>query len=59
MLLAESRSRIEAFELLAKSAKGAASVDLIAQATSAPPLFYFGELLQNPGINDVNFNVLF
>ena len=44
---------LEQFVLLAKSAKGAAVVELINQALSAPGVFVFGELLEMPSVQDV------
>lgn len=44
---------LEQFVLLAKSAKGAAVVELINQALSAPGVFVFGELLEMPSVQEV------
>ena len=44
---------LEQFMLLAKTAKGAAAVELIKQVLEAPGVYVFGELLDMPNINDV------
>lgn len=44
---------LEAFLLLAKSARGRAAAELVREATSAPGLFVFGELLDMPNIKEV------
>lgn len=46
---------LEQFVLLAKSAKGAAAVELIKQALESPGVYVFGELLDMPNISEVNF----
>jgi len=50
---------LEQFVLLAKSAKGAAAVELVKQALDAPGVYVFGELLDMPNIvelqNDPQF----
>jgi len=38
---------------MAKSAKGAAAAKLIESVTSAPGVFVFAELLDNPNIQEV------
>merc|ERR1712116_87278 len=43
-------SPLEQFVLLAKSAKGAAAVELVKQALEAPGVYVFGELLDMPNI---------
>ena len=43
----------EQFVLLAKSAKGAAAVELVKQALEAPGVYVFGELLDMPNIIEV------
>jgi len=45
-----STSPLEQFVLLAKSAKGAAAVELVKQASEAPGVYVFGELLDMPNI---------
>jgi len=44
---------LEQFVLLAKTAKGAAAVELIKQALEAPGVYVFGELLDMPNIQDL------
>jgi len=46
-------SPLEQFVLLAKSAKGAAAVELVKQALEAPGVYVFGELLDMPNIIEV------
>ena len=46
-------AKIEPFLLLSKSAKGAAAAKLIENATSAPGVFNFSELLELPNIQEV------
>ena len=50
---------MEQFLLLSKSAKGAASADLVKQAVEAPGLYVFGELLDLENIKEVYFETLF
>ena len=50
--LASSKG-LEQFVLLAKSAKGAAVVELINQALAAPGVFVFGELLEMSSVKEV------
>jgi len=45
-----SSNPLEQFVLLAKSAKGAAAVELVKQALEAPGVYVFGELLDMPNI---------
>lgn len=47
---------LEQFVLLAKSAKGAACLELIKQVLEAPGVHVFGELLVMPNILEVNSN---
>lgn len=47
---------LEQFVLLAKTAKGAAAVELIKQALEAPGVYVFGELLDMPNIEDLKKN---
>jgi hypothetical protein len=49
-----SSSRLEEFLILAKTARGAAAVDLIKRVTEAPGVYAFGELLDNPNIKEVS-----
>ncbi|XP_013407470.1 COP9 signalosome complex subunit 7b-like [Lingula anatina] len=44
---------LEQFVLLAKSAKGAAAVELVKQALEAPGVYVFGELLAMPHIQEL------
>ena len=44
---------LEQFVLLAKSAKGAAAVELVKQSLEAPGVYVFGELLDMPNIVEV------
>ena len=53
-LCANAASKIETFLLLAKGAKGAAAAKLIENATSAPGVFNFGELLELPNVQEVS-----
>lgn len=46
-------SKLEPFLLMSKSAKGAAAAKLIQDATSAPGVFVFGELLELPSIQQL------
>lgn len=48
-----SSSSLEPFILLAKSAKGAAAVELIKQVLDAPGVYVFGELLDMPNVMEV------
>jgi hypothetical protein len=48
-------SKIEQYLLLAKGARGRATGELIAKATSEPGLFAFGELLDLPSVQEVRF----
>lgn len=45
---------LEQFILLAKSARGAATIKLIDQVLESPGIYVFGELLQMPNIQEVN-----
>lgn len=47
-------SKLEPFLLMSKSAKGAAAAKLIQDATSAPGVFVFAELLELPNIQEVH-----
>jgi len=46
-------SKLEPFMLMSKSAKGAAAAKLIQDATSAPGVFVFAELLELPNIQEL------
>ena len=48
-----SLPKLEPFLLMSKSAKGAAAAKLIQDATSAPGVFVFSELLELPNIQEV------
>ncbi|KAG8242206.1 COP9 signalosome complex subunit 7b [Homalodisca vitripennis] len=49
-----SNNPLEQFVLLAKSAKGAAAMELIRQVLAAPGVHVFGELLDMPNIKEVD-----
>ncbi len=51
--MSEKQNPMEQFVLLAKSAKGAAAVELVKQALAAPGVYVFGELLDAPNIKEV------
>lgn len=46
-------AKLEPFLLIGKSMKGAAAAKLISDATSAPGVFVFSELLELPNIQEV------
>jgi COP9 signalosome complex subunit 7 len=46
-------AKLEPFLLISKSAKGAAAAKLVQDATSAPGVFVFAELLELPNIQEV------
>lgn len=48
-------AKLEPFLLMVKSARGAAAAKLVQDATSAPGVFVFSELLDVPSIQDVCF----
>ena len=52
--MAHASEKLEAFCLLAKSARGAAAAQLISEATAAPGVYVFGELLDMPHIKEVS-----
>ena len=53
-MAAEKQSNpLEQFVLLAKTAKGAAAVELVKQAVEAQGVYVFGELLDMPNIQEV------
>lgn len=45
--------KLEPFLLMSKSAKGAAAAKLVQDATAAPGLFVFAQLLELPNIKEV------
>ncbi|EIM92049.1 uncharacterized protein STEHIDRAFT_70516 [Stereum hirsutum FP-91666 SS1] len=49
-------AKVEPFVLMSKSAKGAAAAKLVQDATSAPGLFVFAELLDVPSIQELANN---
>ncbi|KAI5992218.1 hypothetical protein EDD15DRAFT_2445403 [Pisolithus albus] len=49
-------ARLEPFLLMSKSAKGAAAAKLIQDATAAPGVFVFAELLDMPNIQELSTN---
>ncbi|KAF9259159.1 hypothetical protein L218DRAFT_933985 [Marasmius fiardii PR-910] len=49
-------SKLEPFLLMGKSVKGAAAAKLVQDATSAPGVFVFSELLQLPNIQELGKN---
>lgn len=51
-------SKLEPFLLMSKSAKGAAAAKLVQDATAAPGVFVFSELLEMPNIQEVRYRVL-
>ncbi|PPQ91423.1 hypothetical protein CVT25_014311 [Psilocybe cyanescens] len=53
MDLANFSAKLEPFLLMAKSLKGAAAAKLIQDATSAPGVFVFAELLELPNIQEL------
>ena len=46
-------AKLEPFVLMAKSAKGAAAAKLVQDATSAPGVYVFAELLDAPSVQEV------
>ena len=54
---ANAIAKLEPFLLMSKSAKGAAAAKLIQDATSAPGVFVFAELLDQPNIQEVLNNM--
>lgn len=46
-------AKLEPFLLMSKSAKGAAAAKLVQDATAAPGLFVFAQLLELPNIKEV------
>jgi hypothetical protein len=49
----DASASLESFCLLAKNARGRAAVQIIQEATAAPGLFAFGELLDMPNVQQV------
>ncbi|KAG8904825.1 hypothetical protein FRC01_008589, partial [Tulasnella sp. 417] len=54
--LESSVRKLEPFLLMAKSAKGAAAAKLVENATAAPGVFVFAELLEHPNIQELANN---
>lgn len=52
-----SSNPLEQFVLLAKTAKGAAALELVKQALEAPGVYVFGELLDMPNVKEVSRNI--
>ena len=48
-----SSQALEQFLLLAKTAKGQATVELVKQALSAPGVYVFGELLETDTVSEL------
>lgn len=46
-------AKLEPFLLMSKGAKGAAAAKLVQDATSAPGVFVFAELLEMPNVQEV------
>ncbi|PPQ73262.1 hypothetical protein CVT26_015220 [Gymnopilus dilepis] len=53
MEVTSSSAKLEPFLLMAKSVKGAAAAKLVQDATSAPGVFVFSELLELPNIQEL------
>jgi COP9 signalosome complex subunit 7 len=47
-------SKLEPFLLIGKSARGAGARKLVEEVTSAPGVYYFGEILDLVGISEVS-----
>lgn len=54
--LESSARKLEPFMLMAKSAKGAAAAKLVENATAAPGVFVFAELLEHPNVQELAKN---
>ncbi|KAJ3019084.1 COP9 signalosome complex subunit 7a [Thoreauomyces humboldtii] len=54
VLASSTSARLEPFVLLAKSAKGAACVQLVQDATAAPGVYVFSELLETPSVRELS-----
>lgn len=54
-----STAKLEPFLLMSKNVKGAAAAKLVQDATSAPGVFVFAELLELPNIQEVRTLVLY
>ena len=52
-IMESSTAKLEPFLLMAKSAKGAAAAKLVQDATAAPGVYVFSELLDLPSIKEV------
>ncbi len=46
-------AKLEPFLLMSKAAKGAAAAKLVQDATAAPGIFVFAELLEQPNVQEV------
>lgn len=53
--VANQAALLEQYILLCKSAKGLAAVELIKQVLEVPGIYVFGELLEMPNIQEVDF----
>lgn len=49
----DQAAKLEPFLLLSKNARGMAAADVVQKATSEPGIFAFGELMDVPGINQL------
>jgi COP9 signalosome complex subunit 7 len=52
-MASSSTAKLEPFLLMAKSAKGVATTKLIENATAAPGVYVYAELLDAPNVKDV------
>lgn len=55
-MASSSTAKLEPFLLMAKSAKGAATSKLIENATAAPGVYVYAELLDAPNVKEVRVN---
>lgn len=53
-----ARPELQKYLILAKASRGAASAKLVEEATAAPGIFVFAELLQTAGVKDVRSDSL-
>lgn len=51
-------TKLEPFLLMAKSAKGAAAAKLVQDATAAPGVYVFSELLAHPSVQEASLHIL-
>lgn len=51
-------AKLEPFLLMAKSAKGAAAAKLVQDATAAPGVYVFSELLAQPSVQEASLQNL-